>query len=254
MDRNTTFPTVIAHRGASGSAPENSLSALSLAADQGAKAVEIDVNISSDGIAYVHHDERLERCTDGTGLLHETPSTQLDALHASAEFEGFENEPLPRLETVIQLVLQRGMALNLEIKPPRGRAHITTEAICSVLEDKWPASATLVLSSFDQDALKHAMQIAPALPRALLVGPIPTDWQAGMHAVGASNLHCSVKGFDAVQARVLQDAGHGVYCYTANNDDTAIGLLDAGADGVFTDWPGRLLAALEAQRRSRPHA
>ena len=254
MLRNTRLAPVIAHRGASASAPENSLSAISLAADQGATAVEIDVNISSDGIPYVHHDERLERCTTGSGLLHENESAHLDTVLASAGLAHFEKEPLPRLAAVIELILQRGISLNLEIKPPQGRAKITTDAICAMLQDLWPESATIVLSSFDQDALKHAMHIAPELPRALLVGPIPDDWPVAMAAVGASNLHCSVKGFDALKTRALQEAGHRVYCYTANDDDTAVQLLDAGADGVFTDWPGRLLKTLKALDQSPPHA
>lgn len=247
MHRNTQFPAVIAHRGASGSAPENTLSAIALAATEGAQAVEIDVNISSDGVPYVHHDNRLERCTSGAGLLHESDSRVLDTLCAGAGHAGYEEEPLPRLEAVISLVLRRCMALNLEIKPPEGRAEITTEAILAVLARCWPKSASLVLSSFDHAALVHAMELAPDIPRALLTGPIPADWQKAMQSVGASNLHCSVKGFDAEAALALQSAGHGVYCYTANDDAVAMRLLDDGADGVFSDWPGRLLNALAAR-------
>ncbi len=243
MARNSTLPRVIAHRGASGSAPENSLSAIALAANEGALAVEIDVNVSADGVPYVHHDDTLERCTTGRGLLHECSAETLDSIEINTLPE-FTDEPLPRLTAVIDLILQRGLALNLEIKPPRGRAVETTEAICTLIESEWPESATLVFSSFDRAALEHAMHRLPEVPRALLVGGIPDDWPAAMRAVGGTNLHCSVKGFDADRARELQAAGHRVYCYTANDDEVAMRLLDDGADGVFTDWPGRLLQSL----------
>lgn len=246
MIRNSELARVIAHRGASGSAPENSLSAIALAANQSALAVEIDVNASSDGVPYVHHDLTLERCTSGTGKLHECDATTLDRVQIKPE-AGFENDPLPRLTAVIDLILQRGLALNLEIKPPPGMARETTDAICAVLESAWPPEATLVFSSFDTSALEHAMYRMPDMPRALLVEDIPDDWETAMKAVGAINLHCSVAGFDAEKTRQLHDSGHRVYCYTANDDDVALQLLDDGADGVFTDWPGRLLKRLAAR-------
>ena len=243
MTRNSELARVIAHRGASASAPENSLSAIALAADQGALAVEIDVNASSDAVPYVHHDDHLERCTNGTGLLHEQESSALDTIRLTP-FEGFDSDPLPRLKAVIDLVLERGLALNLEIKPPQGRARQTTDAICAVLETEWPDEATLVFSSFDPAALEHAMNRMPEIPRALLVDRIPSDWKQAMARIDAINLHCSVAGFDADHAQALHEAGHRIYCYTANDDDVALRLLDNGADGVFTDWPGRLQARL----------
>lgn len=224
-------------------APENSLAAIALAADQRARAVEIDVNASADGIPFLHHDDTLERCTTGRGPLHEHSATELDALRVSLMPE-YADEPLPRLTAAIDLILDRDMALNLEIKPPRGRAIETTEAICSVVEERWQASASLVFSSFDPEALRCARDRLPDIPRALLVDAIPDDWQTAMQAINAINLHCSVAGFDADKAYALRTAGHRVYCYTVNDDELALQLLERGADGVFTDWPGRLLERL----------
>ena len=85
--------TVIAHRGASGDAPENTIAALALAADHGATCVEIDVSISSDKIPFVHHDDTLDRCTNGSGLLSLHSADALDKLDASKGMDGFANEP-----------------------------------------------------------------------------------------------------------------------------------------------------------------
>jgi len=67
MEKNLSLPSVIAHRGASADAPENTLAAIALAIEQGAQWIEIDVNISSDQKLFVHHDDTLSRCTDGQG-------------------------------------------------------------------------------------------------------------------------------------------------------------------------------------------
>lgn len=246
MPRDSALAPVIAHRGASGSAPENTLAALDLAADLGAKAVEIDVNASADGVPFLHHDDSLERCTDGSGLLHEHDAKDLDRLHVNL-MPGFSDERLPRLTAAIRLIVSRGLALNLEIKPPKGRAAETTEAICRVIETEWPEAASLVFSSFDPQALEYAHQRLPDVPRALLTDAIPENWSDAMAAIDAINLHCSVAGFDPERAEQIRRAGHRVYCYTANDDLVAARLLREGADGVFTDWPGRLIDHLAQQ-------
>jgi len=236
---------IIAHRGASADAPENTLAAIVRAADDGTRAVEIDVNTSADGIPYVHHDERLARCTGHPGRLHEQRAARLDTLYAGAGMPGFEREPLARLETLLGPVIGRRLALNLEIKPPPGRERVTTAAICDVLERCWPADRTLVFSSFSETALRCAAERLPDLPRALLVGAIPPDWRAALERSAAINLHCAARHFDAAPAAELRAAGHGLYCFTVNDVRTAQGLFDAGIDGVFTDHPALLLEQVQ---------
>jgi len=75
-----TMPAVIAHRGASGHAPENTLAAIHKAHDFGATWIEIDVNISKDGVPVLFHDDGVERCSTGTGLVIEHSLNDLKAL------------------------------------------------------------------------------------------------------------------------------------------------------------------------------
>jgi len=246
LPRCARLAPVIAHRGASADAPENTVAAMLRAADDGVQAVEIDVNISADGVPYVHHDERLQRCTGHPGRLHEQPSRVLDALHAGAGMPGFEIEPLARLETLLGVVIGRRLALNLEIKAPPGRERVTTQAICDVLERCWPSDRTLVFSSFSATALQCAAERLPELPRALLVGRLPADWQQTLEHARAVNLHCAARHVDPTVAARVADQGHGLYCFTVNEPDRAIELLAGGVHGVFTDVPARLLAAIRA--------
>ena len=235
---------VIAHRGASGDAPENTLAALSLAADHGANCVEIDVSISADGVPFVHHDDTLNRCTNGRGLLCEHTAAELDLLDASKSMPAFRGEPLPRLSAVIDLLTARGLGLNLEIKPRKGLEAPTVEAICTMIESQWPSHLPLVFSSFSQLSLAAARDRLPDIARALLLGPIPKNWQALVDDYACRNVHCDGAALTPAQTTAMRSAGLGVYCYTVNEADKARALLDAGAHGVFTDYPKHLIHQL----------
>lgn len=242
--RHAPLARVVAHRGASGEAPENTLAAIRLAAEQGALAVEIDAATSADDVAFVHHDARLERCTSGTGALHEHEACALDELVAGAGHAGHEREPLPRLAEAIRLCARLGLGLNIEIKSPRGRDRRVAAGVCEAVAAAGADAERVVFSSFSTAALAEARERLPSVPRALLVGAIPERWRDALAAEGSANLHCSADRFDAGRAAALVDAGHGLYCYTVNDAELARRLLDAGVHGVFTDYPARLAAAL----------
>jgi len=236
---------IIAHRGASADAPENTLSALRLAAQHNARCVEIDVSISSDGVPFVHHDHTLHRCTTGTGLLCEHTASQLDQLNAGSGMSGFENEPLPRLSTVLELLKEHSLGLNLEIKPYEGLEEQTVDAIQAQIESAWPSDLALVLSSFSHESIDLARQRMPEVARAPLVGAVPDDWPAVMQRYDAHNLHCAEDSLTQSQAQMITKAGYGLYCYTVNDTDKARTLLSWGVNGVFTDHPKTLLQVLE---------
>lgn len=238
-----TLASVIAHRGASGMAPENTLAALALAADQGATHVEIDVSISSDDVPYVHHDDSLDRCTNGSGYLCEHTAAELDSLTADKGMAGFIGEPLPRLTSVITLLQSRGIGLNLEIKPKAGLELRTTTAICACIEKHWPSELTLVFSSFEHACLDMARDQLPEVARGLLVGAVPDDWQQRLDQYSCQNIHCAGDALAPETATAVGQAGVGLYCYTVNEIDQARRLWAMGVSGVFTDYPGRLLAA-----------
>lgn len=241
MTEPALLAQIVAHRGASGSAPENTLAAISLAAEVGAKCVEIDVSISSDNIAFVHHDDSLNRCTNGSGYLCAHTAAELDALTAGSGKPGYENEPLPRLSAVVTLLSSLQMGLNLEIKPTPGLEEPTALAACDVIRDSWPSDLPLVLSSFSREALAVARDALPGAPRALIVCAVPTDWHHQTQLLQCRNLHMAAPLLDAQQASDITEAGLGLYCFTVNQVDEAKRLFAMGVDGVFTDYPAELL-------------
>ncbi len=244
MPRATTLAAVVAHRGASADAPENTIAAIRLAAEQGAKAVEIDVSISVDGVAYVHHDDTLDRCTSGSGYLCAHSADQLDAVQAGVLFNGYQQEPLPRLSSVLDCVQELGMALNLEIKPTPGLEEPTAEIVCQTIATHWRGNNTLLYSSFSREALAVAMQQQPEIPRALIVCAIPSNWLEQLQTFECSNLHFAAPLANKAIVQSIASEGYGLYCFTVNDIDDAKTLLDYGVDGVFSDCPGKLIANL----------
>lgn len=243
MEGPAILAPVIAHRGASGDAPENTLAAIALAAEQGASCIEIDVSISRDDVPFVHHDNKLDRCTNGTGLLCEFDAGELDQLSAGKGMVDFPGEPLPRLTAVIDMLKQLSMGLNLEIKPVAGIEVATTQAICSTIEEHWPSDLPLVFSSFCRTSLQEAMQKLPSVARGLLTGGVPDNVFELLEQYGCRNLHCAATQLTAEAANTLTARNVGIYCYTVNDIQQAHSLFAMGAHGVFTDYPARLLAA-----------
>ena len=244
MLEHALLAPVIAHRGASGTAPENTLAAIKLAADHGAKCVELDASISADGIAFVHHDDTLERCTNGTDYLCAHSAEELDSLFASAGKAEYESEPLPRLSACIQLLTKLNMGLNLEIKPTPGLEEPTAQSVCAVIRDSWPADLPLVLSSFSRESLKVAQHELPGAARALIVCAVPNDWHDQIQLLQCSNLHVAASLLTSDQATSITGAGLGLYCFTVNDIDQANALFDMGVHGIFSDYPKTLINAL----------
>ena len=244
MTEPALLAKVVAHRGASGDAPENTLAAISLAHQRGATCVELDASISQDNIPFVHHDDTLDRCTSGTGYLCAQTAEALDAVTANAGMQEYATEPLPRLEAAIALLTSLQMGLNLEIKPTPGLETPTALAVCEVIRDSWPIDLPLVLSSFSRESLAVARDTLPGAARALIVCAVPDDWQHQTQLLQCRNLHTAAPLLNEQQAKEITAAGLGLYCFTVNDSKQARALLDMGVHGVFSDYPGKLLADL----------
>jgi glycerophosphoryl diester phosphodiesterase len=232
---------VIAHRGASFYAPENTLAAFALAADQGARAIECDAKLTRDRKIVLIHDDRLDRTTSGKG-----PVKRLDlrALDAGSWFSPrFAGERVPTLEEGLALWAKRGLFPQIEIKPCLGRAAPTGAAVAALVAKAWPRRLPRpVLSSFSPRALAAARKTAPELPRAYLAERLPIDWRRRLKRLGCAALHCSHKYLTEAKARRVKDAGYALRCYTVNDPARAKLLFSWGVDAVFTDCPDRILA------------
>ncbi len=236
------MPAVVAHRGASAAAPENTLAALRRAAAVGARWAECDVRVSADGVAVVLHDANLERTTDGRGPVAARTAAELAALDAGGWFDAaFAGEPLPTLAAVTAEASRLALGLNVEIKAEGGAAAAETAAAVAAVLTAWDGD--LVVSSFHAGALAALRAAARALRRgALCRRRVGAAEIAAAHAVAAVSLHADRRAFDAATAGRIAAAGLWAVAYTVNAAAEADRLWRAGVPTLITDAPDLLLA------------
>lgn len=238
------LPKIIAHRGASGSAPENTLAAFRAAAAAGATWVEFDASLTSDERPVVFHDDALDRTTDGHGLLADTSFEVVKHLDAGSWFgAAFAGEVVPTLEEVLEILADLSLCFNMEIKPDLGREVQTAEIALATVAETWPAERPQpLISSFSRVSVGVAKERAPHLPRSFLFDRRPVDWREvgaslELFGFGANQAH-----LDAVQVAEMKEAGYRISAYTVNTLERATLLFNWGVDAVFTDHPGLLLS------------
>lgn len=233
------FPRVIAHRGGGTLAPENTIAGLRCGLERGYRAAEFDIMLSADGVPVLMHDPAFGRTVPGIGNVSETSAKLLATMDAGSWFgPKFAGEPVPSFADVIAYCKRVGIWMNAEIKPSPGYAAETGRAAAALLKQMLAEDDTMAMplfSSFSPEALMAARDIAPGIPRGLLIGHVPEDWQARLEQVGAMALHTSHKTLKQEQAQAIKDAGFGLFCYTVDDLEIARRLLDWGVDAFCTD-------------------
>jgi glycerophosphoryl diester phosphodiesterase len=246
-------PVVVAHRGNSSVAPQNTLAALESAWRAQAHAVEIDVQLSADGEVVVIHDDTVDATTDGTGAVGEMPLAALRALDAGVTFSpAYAGQRVPTFGEVLDLLAARpGTDLLLELKGSwvADDARRVTDAI-----DAAGLADRVVAQSFHPETVAALRDVAPHLPRGWLVHQ---EWDRMLEVaaeleVVTCNPYVGMVLADPALVRRLHDAGLRVMTWTANDAQQWDGVLAAGVDAVITDRPDRLAGWL--QGRAAPAA
>ncbi len=234
------LPKIIGHRGACAYAPENTLESIHTAADLGVEWVELDVKLTKDDMPIIFHDETLERTTNGAGNVADTLYEDIRQLEAGSWFaDGFAGIKIPTLEEALDVLLDRGLGLNLEIKPCPGREIETAEAALDVLSSIWDDHEKLLISSFQHPSLETARDMAGDWARGLLLGgdDMPENWQelASYLEVQTMNLGSRLVTHDLVHE--IAALGMKTLVYTVNDPDEARLLQSYGVDTLFSDQP-----------------
>jgi glycerophosphoryl diester phosphodiesterase len=245
------YPRLFAHRGAGRFAPENTLAALVFGFQQGYRAVEFDVMLSRDEVPVLMHDPDFGRTVAGRGRVSDTLAADLARMDAGVWFDArYTGEYVPAYVDAFRLCRERGIFMNVEIKPAPGYEERTGAVVASATRAYLKAQmaagggATGVLfSSFSSTALQAAMREAPEIARGHLFDRIPGDWQSRLKSLDCVALHCNHRHLEAAQVKAIHAAGYGVFCYTVNERERARELLDWGVDAFCTDE----IEAIDAQ-------
>jgi glycerophosphoryl diester phosphodiesterase len=241
---------VIGHRGASGHAPENTLAAFRKAVSLGATFIETDLQLSRDAHFVAIHDPTVNRTTNGKGAVHDLTLSQLRNLDAGSWFGSeFSGERIPTLEEILQFSKKNDVVFYLELKPAGswGGEH----ALIGALRETGEIARAVVIS-FDASIVLNLRKIEPTLMTGLLYdGQIEKPAERAVD-IGARQL---IARGDLVTPALLAQARKNdlqVVCWTVNHPAHMRMLMAAGVAGIMSDYPERLVAAVNKETQTVP--
>ena len=246
---DSSTPLIIAHRGASRLAPENTIAAFNLAVELGADAVELDAMLTADGIPVVIHDQTLERSTNGSGKVSSKTAKEICRLNSVAQaYSEYSGEKVPTLEEVF-IAVGRKILINVEIKNLSSPFDNLVETVIGLVQDM-DLSRRVLLSSFNPLALIQAKRISPEIRRAALIGGGPRIIRGFMEmATDYSALHPEVSLVSQNLINKHHASGRIVNVWTVNDEVEMMRLLAMGVDGLITDVPKMARKVIESRLR-----
>lgn len=237
------LPKVIGHRGACAYAPENTIESILTAADLGIEWVELDVMLTRDSVPVIFHDDQLDRTSNGSGNMADHDWSDVQHMEAGSWFgESFSGAKIPSLEDVLEVLIDKNLGLNLEIKPTPGRERETAEVALDVLSRIWDDHSRLLISSFEYSCLEVAQDMAPDWYRGILFDDadnqsMPENWRDVVDYLDATTVNIGNKMVTRELVEEIIDFEKPVLIYTINDPQRARQLQSWGVDAVFSDCP-----------------
>lgn len=230
----------IGHRGAKGYAPENTLRSLAKAMELGAGWVEVDVYYVDHHLVVIH-DETLERTTNGRGLLRDKSFAYIRSLDAG------DGEKIPTLEEVLDLTWKKA-GINIELKGT-DTSRPLVELLRKKITPEWGLENFLV-SSFDHQILYETRKLDADVKIGLLLNGKPENYRKTAEDLKAYSINLNIF---FVKKEIVMDAhslGLKVFVYTVNKPHDIKKLIAMGVDGVFTDYPDRVLKLVQKEKEN----
>lgn len=228
---------VWAHRGASAYAPENTLEAFLLAAEQGADGVELDVQLTKDGEMVVVHDEEIDRVSDGSGFVKDYTLAELKTLNFNKTHPEYQDVKIPTLREVYEALKPTGMTINVELKTgifwykdlEKKVLELTKEM---EMEDR------VIYSSFNHYSIQQMKKIVPEAETAYLYSDVILNVTEYAKNTKVDGLHPAV--YHVKMADFLKEylgSNLNVRVWTVNEKADMKWLIDAGVTAIITNYP-----------------
>ncbi len=236
---------IMAHRGSSGSAPENTLAAFRLAAKAGVDMIELDVRLTADRHLVVFHDRRLGRTVSGSGPIWTKTLAELRSLDAGSSFSRrFRGERIPTLHEVFQAVPCR-VGINIEVKTdgdPRMKVGLEEILLAAVRSEA--ANRTILISSFNHALLRTLHRHEPWLTLGALYMPVRDVTRtpsALARRLGVSAFVCSRSQLRNRLVRNAHRHGLSVIVYGVNTARHFERARRFAVDAIITDFPEKMV-------------
>jgi glycerophosphoryl diester phosphodiesterase len=249
---------VIAHKGASGYAPENTMASFKLALEMGVDMIELDVRHTKDEEIIVFHDQTLDRTTNGSGDVHDYTLEEIKQLDAGSWYDSkFSGEKIPTLKEVLDLVDGTCKVL-IEIKHmDHPHYHDFSDKLVDIVREEKNGFEWVILQSYENKYLEEAHAYDPRIEtKKMVIGEdsapliafyIETRMHLGRsekeEQLSTINPHYSTLSPRRVFR--MHARGFKVFTYPVNTRDEMIKMLNMGVDGIITDYPDILLKIRE---------
>lgn len=233
-------PLIIAHRGASAHAPENTIAAFDLAILMKADVIELDTKLTADGHVVVIHDQNVDRTTNGSGKVNNMPLAELRELDAGSHFgEDFKNEHIPTLEEVFELYTGK-IFINNELTNYITPFGNLPEKV-SQLIDYFALENHVLISSFHPILLRRFHELSPNIPLGFLAKSGPAGFLSrswlGRAIVNYQTLHPEKRDVSPNLVKKAHHSGQRVHPFTVNAPEEMAKFFSMGVDGIYADDP-----------------
>lgn len=232
---------VIAHRGASGYAPENTMGAFQKAVDMKANWLELDVRLNRDGELVVIHDATLDRTTDGTGDISQYSMEELQQRDAGSWFDpAYSAERIPLLHEVLETIPSH-IGILIELKHPSqypGMAKKLVDCIQQHSQERLQQQK-VIAQSFEEEVLIELSKLQPDLPLGILIDQEEKliGTQVAAYAKYCSFTNPSQRLVNQALVQQIHQQGMKIYTWTVRKREQVQPLIDIGVDGIITDFP-----------------
>ncbi|UQZ36817.1 glycerophosphodiester phosphodiesterase [Paenibacillus sp. PK3_47] len=231
---------ILAHRGASAYAPENTMEAFRLAVEQQADGFEIDINLTKDGEIVVIHDDSIDRTSDGKGDITEYTLGELKQFNFNKGFEErYAAAQIPTLREVLELVKAHDLYLNIEVKDILSKMNLYAGlgSAAAELVREYGLTENVIFSSFNHTSMVKLKEEYPDMRTALLYIAGLYEGEKYAKMAKADALHPVFFGVNRTNVEQAQAAGIQVNAWTVNEQEHIRMMIDAGVDGIITDRP-----------------
>jgi glycerophosphoryl diester phosphodiesterase len=236
---------IIAHRGFSSRAPENTMAAFKAALAFGVDGLELDVHLSRDGEPVICHDETVDRTTDGHGLIKDYTWQELQKLDAGSWFDPrFADEKIPRLSELLELIKGTNLLVNIELKTNIFPYPGIEEKVVRMVRD-FGLVKQCIISSFNHYSLIKISTLAPELKTgALYDAVLYSPWNYAL-TFGAAALHPPIYSVTPETVAQAKLKGLLVNTWTVDEPVAIERALTAQVDGIITNRPDRVREILD---------
>ncbi|WP_096156890.1 MULTISPECIES: glycerophosphodiester phosphodiesterase [Bacillus] len=228
---------IFGHRGSAGTHPENTMISFQQAFKDGADGIELDVQLSKDGIPVVIHDEKVNRTTNGNGLVKDFTVKELKELNAVHKFkDSFSFCEIPTLEEVLVWLEQTNLLLNIELKNGVFFYEGMEEKVIQLVK-MYNLEGRVIFSSFNHYSIVKLKELAPEIERAVLyMEGIYKPWEYAKW-VGARSIHPYIYAAPSEIILESQQNGIKVRPFTVNDENIMKRLYAEKCEAFFTDYP-----------------